>query len=369
MKDTTQSRETTPKDAEQPTPMEKVVADMNRRYYVSQTRETIVSERKAATNGRGVFIPRHWLDILDGDAAAYLAHFTHYEGRQSRADGFVSDSNDDIREKLGKRFTNHVQGRVRRDLKRLGLAEFRPGWARVTMVRPNMTLLKAWKEHGDYDEAMYALLEGRYGDTETAPLGDTETVPQSNGKRSTVTRKACDGDTESAPLNTETPVTPETLSQGARARPEPMRDERRGEEEKNRGKMERCVEVLGDIEGTGDSRMLARLVETLAGKYPKVPLLDACKSYRDKTAGMAAQGKPIHNHQAYLEGHFEREAARIASEPAHAFGADAPVFKASDQEVHPRPKIDFREMQRLMAQGVPDAEAVALATTYSEEVA
>ncbi len=163
-------------------PIEEATPLMNREYFKAHTRETVVTERKAAMQGQGVFIPRHWLDVLDGDAAAWLSRFVHYEGTQSRTDGFISDSYEQVREELGKRFTDHVQKRVKRYLRRLGLIEAKPGPSRVTMVRPNIKLIKAWKEYGDYDEAVFALLEGTYRETESAPPSD--------GKRLTVRRKA-----------------------------------------------------------------------------------------------------------------------------------------------------------------------------------
>ena len=125
--------------------------------------------------------------------------------------------------------------------------------------------------------------------------------------------------------NRNTAVTPiNTLS--AHARPEPETERR---EEKNSEKVNKSVEVLSDIEGIGDARMLTRLVETLVEKYPKVPPVEACKTYRDKAAAKAANNDPIRRHDLYLRGHFEREAERVENEPRHP-QADAPVFKASE---------------------------------------
>lgn len=338
-------------------PIEEAMPEMTKRYYEAHTRETVAPERKAAMEGRGVFIPSHWLDILDGDAAAYLAHFTHYEGTQSRTDGFISDSEEDTQKKLGKRFTPKKQGRIRRDLRRLGLAEFKPGWGRVTMVRPNMTLIKAWKHYGDYDEAVYALLEGRQGQDETSSQSGQKVPTQSVQKVPTVATKGRDGHDKTSSLNTKTPETPKTLSQRAHARPEPEREERK--EEKNQGKVKRSVAILSDIPSiNADARMLTRLVTTLAEKHPRVDPVKVCRSYGDHVAGLP---EPVRSHQRLLGKFFETEAESIANEPMNPHGPDAERLKDKPRRADwyvAAHGITFDAADRLVDSGMGHAEII-----------
>lgn len=319
---------------EQITPIEEAMPAMTKRYYEARPQRAVASERKESMQVRSWNTPAHWGDVLDGDAATYLTRLVSFEGTQSRRDGYVSDSRENIRtgpKGLGRRYSDHVQRRIERDLRRLGLIETRPGWHRETMARPNMELIKAWNHYLDYDEAVLAVLEGRWTDTESAPPTDgmrtpgaTESVGSSYGKRSMDLRKAQVDATESARLNTPTPYTPDTHSQRAPARPEPETE--RKEEIKERvevsPKISKSVEVLSDIEGIGDPRMLTRLVETLAEKYPTVDPVNACKKYPDVVAKAAADNRPVRSHRVYLEGHFEREAASVEAEAPNPFGTD-----------------------------------------------
>jgi hypothetical protein len=311
--------------------MAKALLDQSRTYYEGRNRSVIAEERATAMKGQGVFMPTHWLDILDGNAAIYLAHFAHYEGTQSREDGFISDSDEAIREKLGKRFTPKVLWRVRKDLQRLGLAEVRPGTHRVTMVRPNVELLKAWQEYGDYDEAVMALLEGRFSWGQETPEGNHH-------------------DSQRSSLNTVTlSNSTETLSNSPPERVETAHEN---------PTVERCLSVLREMKT--DQKNWESVVAILPDLLKQHPVLtnpvDTCRKYLDKIAWRKAENQPpIRFHAKYLTGHFQQEAAEVEAQPRNRHGAGTEFFRAADLDQAERPQERVWENAQEKAEQDPDS--------------
>ncbi len=343
------------------------------RFFAETPKGVYRKQREDLTKTSGTFVPDKWIERWDLSTAAYLSHFVHYLGTQKRNDGYVWDSVEAVEKKLKQ--SVRQQKRIRDTLERDGAIHAKRGPGNTWMIRPNLPLLILFDGMPSWDEAVEKVMKDLEQTSQPERVekvekslrnvitGGAESASLSLQKRVTVMQKARHSHAESASLNTETP---ETLSNsGALAQPEPEREERM--EEKNKGKVERCVEFLSDIEGIGNARFLSGLVETLIKDFPEVPALDACRRYRDKVAAKAAQGDPVRRHAKYVRGHFQEEARIIENETPHPHGADAPVFRASEQEADSGPRIDPRKLARLMAQGVPDEEAVERATVGDEE--
>jgi hypothetical protein len=342
------------------------------RFFAETPKVVYRKERENLTKTSGTFVPLKWAERWDPLTAMYLSHFVHYLGTQKSEDGYVWDSEKEVHKKT--RITPNQQRRCRRILAADQAIHMKKrGIGNKWNIRPNLPLLTLFDDMPSWDETVEKVMAEMEHDPQPEKVGvGVEPLCE---KRKSEAELNCSENHEPLreyhePLRdfrkTHNSNSTETLSNslsGAHARPEP---EERREEEKEviPEKINRSVAILSTIESmNADARMLNRLVSTLAQKHPRADPTEVCKSYRDYVAGLP---DPVRSHQRLLGTFFEKEAERVENEPRHP-QADTPVFKASDELVHPKPEIDFKELARLMAQGVPDEEAVRRATVGDEE--
>jgi hypothetical protein len=294
-------------------------------YYRTTPSEAVKKEARAIMGGQGVYVKASHAKRWDFVTAGYLDYFLSYAGTQKDRAGWIWKSAREMEEETG--ITPRQQERCREVLVRSGAIEAeKRGIGNKWNVRPNIPLLRLMDELPTFEEVA-ATVEQAEPETSRNVNSEPEVYSPQNVEPFPHDVKPLsrfvethNRNTAVTPINTLSPNEREIHSETGRTRTDSEHEERR-EEEKNQGKVDRCVEVLSTIEGmSAEPRMLARLVSTLAEKHPRVPLVDACKRYRDKVASMS---EPVRSHSAYLAGHFEHEAEKIANEPMNPHGPDA----------------------------------------------
>lgn len=302
-------------------------------YYRTTPREAVKKEAKAIMRTQGVYVPKRWVKRWDLTTAAYLAHFVSYVGTQKDDEGWIWKSYSEVEEETG--LTRRQQNRSRGLLRDAGVVEVKTGGiGNKVHVQVNIELLKLIDGLPSVEEVERTQEQP---EPEVAPERATEPEPA---------RESAALAPQRATHNNNTRNTAET-SLSARTR-EPQHEE--GEERKEVSpEISRSVKLLADIEGIGDDRMLARLVSTLADKHPTVPLIDACRAYRDKVATV-----DVRNHKSYLTGHFERYAGSVASEPMNPHGREAERAKDKPKRADwyvAAHGITFEQADKLVASG------------------
>jgi hypothetical protein len=356
------------KTKEQASRIQEAAPMINSAYHDGRTKDDVAREMKEATQGDGLYILGHWMDVLDGDAAAYLAHFVYYQGTQKRRDRFIFDSDEAVREKRGKTLTNRKLRRIRRDLLQLGLIEVKPGPHRVTMVRPNMTLIKAWNRYGDYDQAVLAVLKEWANGTDAdpddkrssqQPDSDDQKSPQREQNVTTLTPKGNHSDDKKSPLITNTPNNPDTLSQSPHAK-------------FDNAKLERCLELLGEGEISKKGLdAIAKVLPDLAARYPRPDPVYVAKLYLDKMAWMKAnEREPVKFHDRYFANHYRQIHDEMEAETRSRGSSGGGFFRAADEERHERPttELDVEAVLAEVRARTDDRETATPAQTPGETV-
>ncbi len=340
-------------------------------YY--RDRAAVRREVRGLMDGKGVYVPLKWAKRWDPETAMYLGHYVSYAGTQRDRHGWISDSEREVEDKTG--ITPRRQRPRKKRLVEEGVIEVRTGGiGNKTQVRVNIPLLKLMDEAPSF--------EGIAAEVERAPVertpDRTDELAERRERRRAATQANAEPEDHSAPdvqsglhetykavhtpgtkrfargvqtHNSNSAVTPSNS-------PEPERAVERTD-----GRAAKCLDVLGEMEMSKREReRLPNVLEGLVGRYRKLDAVAVCREVVNY-ASTRQVGSPA----KLLETFFENAEQKRQAEPTNPHGADAPVFKASEQEADSGPRLDPRKLARLLAQGVPDDEAVRRATVGDEE--
>lgn len=339
-------------------------------YY--RDRAAVRREVRGLMDGKGVYVPVKWAKRWDPETAMYLGHFLSHAGTQRDRGGWIWDSEQEVFDKTG--ITPRKQRPRKERLREEGVIEVKTGGiGNKTHVRVNVPLLKLMDDSPSFEEVA--------AEVERAPVertpDRTDELAERRERRQSAPNVKTDPEVHSAPdvqsglhetyKAVHTPGT-KRFARGVQTHnfnsavtpsnsPEPERVER------TNGRAAKCLDVLGEMEmSKKDRERLPNVLDGLVARYPKLDAVTLCREVVNYAAT-----KQVGNVAKLLETFFVNGERKRQAEPTNPQGADSPVFKASDQEVHPRPKIDFKEMMRLVNEEVPDEEAVRRAMIHSDE--
>lgn len=327
----------------------KMAAD---RFFEESSRDGQKGRRDRTMKAAGVYIPARWAKRWDFVVAGYLAHFVRYVGGQKRRDGFNWDSARDIHDKTG--ISPDQQKRCIKVLEEDGAIHVRRRSGQSLMVRPNMPLLMLWDDLPSFDEAVEKLMDEMDEEKPNEQPEEDAEAPRDNAEPPRHIPQPPQHD----------PEEPQHIPQGQYCKSSGSRWKSSQGEASAKAtdpRVDKCLEVLDEIENfQKDRKRVASTLPKLIEQHPKSNPVEVCRGVVDRAATQT-----ITTPTSYLRGAFERDEAKLANEPKNPQGKDAPVFVAPKKEKEP--KIDPREIQRLMDEGFTDAQIRAYIRMHTAE--